>query len=261
MSSSLQLTSIQLRVSDLARSLEFYSRQIGFVVVHQTAAHAKLAIAPGSPPLLTLDEDRSAPTAAPGTAGLFHAALLLPSRAALGAWLRHAADAGVEFDGFSDHGVSEAIYFNDPDRNGLEFYCDRPRDAWPYAQNGQLAMVTRPLAIPSLLAGATPPSKTPLAGAHWGHLHLSVNDLDRTEKYYRTNLGLALTQDSFAGARFLAADGYHHHLGLNTWSRARAPQPPGALGLASATFAHASQKTPQTLTDPNSINLHLLPLP
>ena len=121
-------------------------------------------------------------------------------------------------------------------------------------------MVTRPLAIPSLLSDAAPPSQTPLAGAHWGHLHLSVNDLDRSEKYYRTTLSLALMQDSFAGARFLAADGYHHHLGLNTWNQSRAPQPPDALGLASATIAHASQKTPQTLTDPNGIHLHLLPL-
>jgi catechol 2,3-dioxygenase len=255
---SLRLTSVRLRVADLARSVNFYAGQLGFVVLAQTATHSELAVAKNSAPILALDEDRTAPAAPRDAAGLFHAALLFPSRAALGGWLRVAAERGVEFDGFSDHGVSDAIYFSDPDGNGLEFYSDRARDAWPFSDNGEVAMVTRPLNLPSLLAEAKPAPDAPLAGAVWGHLHLRVTDLARSEAFYRDLLGVTLTQGSYPGARFLAADGYHHHLGLNSWGRPRAPQPPAALGLAEATFARAGASEKMS-RDPDGIALRLTP--
>ncbi len=257
---SLQLASIHLRVPDLARSVAFYAGQLGFAPLTSSAARAELGVAPGAPSILTLSEDRAAPRAPREAAGLFHAALLLPARAALGAWLRFAAERGVEFDGFSDHGVSEAIYFSDPDGNGLEFYCDRPREQWPFEPSGELAMVTRALALPSLLAQAGPASARPLAEAHWGHLHLRVTDLAHSEKFYRDTLGVALTQGSYPGARFLAADGYHHHLGLNSWGHPRTPQPAGALGLAAAIFARTGETTPRELRDPDGIALRLVAL-
>ncbi|HVU24182.1 MAG TPA: VOC family protein [Opitutus sp.] len=253
---SLRLDFIHLRVSDLARALDFYGDRLGFDVVHRDTAGATLAVASGAPGLLTLTADPAAPRAPRHAAGLFHAALLLPSRAALGGWLRRAADRDVEFDGFSDHGVSEAIYLSDPDGNGLEFYADRPRERWPFAADGQVGMFTRPLAVPSLLAAAPAGSASPLAGARWGHLHLRVRDLERSGQFYRDTLGLVVTQSGYAGARFLAADGYHHHLGLNTWGGVGAPQPPGALGLASARFstdAHA----PAQLRDPDGIAIEV----
>jgi catechol 2,3-dioxygenase len=259
MNPSLQLQSVHLRVSDLARSLRFYVGQLGFVQVSGTAARADLAVAAGSPALLTLTGDRAAPPAPSDAAGLFHAALLLPGRAALAAWLRHAAQAGVEFDGFSDHGVSEAVYFTDPDGNGLEFYTDRPRSSWPFV-NGRLAMGTDPLDLPQLLADAAPAGPPPLAGAHWGHLHLRVTNLDRSDAFYRQALGLELMQDSFAGARFLAADGYHHHLGLNVWGRPRQPRPAAALGLVEAGFARANHPDGNRLADPDGIALRLVGL-
>ncbi len=255
---SLALTSIHLRVHHLARSVEFYAGKLGFAVVAQDATRAELAVEKNSPSLLTLTEDRAAAPAPRDAAGLFHAALLLPSRAALGGWLRFAGDRGVEFDGFSDHGVSEAIYFSDPDGNGLEFYCDRPRDQWPPSAPGEVAMFTRALALPSLLAEAAPVGDAPLAGARWGHLHLRVTDLDRSEKFYRDALGVTLTQGSYPGARFLAADGYHHHLGLNTWGQPHAPQPAAALGLAAATFAHAGETIARELRDPDGLRLRLV---
>ncbi len=254
---SLQLNAIDLRVSDLVRSMAFYSGRLGFTTLTSSAVRADLGIAPGAPAILTLTEDRAAPVAPRDAAGLFHAALLLPSRPALGGWLRFAADRGVEFEGFSDHGVSEAIYFSDPDGNGLEFYCDRPRASWPFAANGELAMVTRALALPELLAQAAPANATPLADARWGHLHLRVTDLARSEKFYRDTLGVALTQGSYPGARFLAADGYHHHLGLNSWGAPRSPQPSGALGLVAATFARAGGNSAAELRDPDGIVLRL----
>lgn len=258
MNLSLQLKAVHLRVASLARSLEFYQRRLGFVLARQTQHQAELATSTGAAPCLTLEERPQASHAPRDAAGLFHAALLFPDRSSLGAWLKSTAAHGIDFEGFSDHGVSEAIYLSDPDGNGLEFYADRPRSAWPMA-NGELAMTTRPLALQNLLASAHPPSGEPLRGASWGHLHLRVTDLERSEAFYRQRLGLVVMQRSFPGARFLAADGYHHHLGLNTWGNPRQPQPAGALGLASATFSRAGIAAEEALTDPDGIHLCVEP--
>lgn len=258
MSASLQLSQITLRVPDLARSLAFYRDRVGFVVLAQSVGSADLGVSAEAKPILRLIEDRTASPASRSTAGLFHAALLFPERSGLGSWLHWSAEQGVEFDGFSDHGVSEAIYFSDPDGNGLEFYTDRPRDQWPIS-NGQIAMGTQPLNIPSLLATAQPTNANPLGNAVWGHLHLRVTDLDRSEQFYLTRLGMAVTQRSYPGARFMAADGYHHHLGLNVWGPPNAPQPSNALGLASATFRHRGTLTATDLNDPDNIAIRLEP--
>lgn len=258
MNPSLQLTTVELRVPDLARSLEFYVGKLGFVATGGQPGRAELAVTAQSPAVLLLSEDRIARAAPVEAAGLFHAALLFPSRHTLGAWLRFAAERGVEFDGFSDHGVSEAIYFADPDGNGLEFYVDRPRDSWPTgARPGEVAMFTRQLDLPSLLAEVQPATGTPLAGARWGHLHLRVTQLDRSERFYCEALGMVRTQGSYPGARFLAADGYHHHLGLNSWGAPRQPQPTGALGLVAASFERAGQTGTTTLRDPDGMTLRI----
>jgi catechol 2,3-dioxygenase len=255
----LALIHLQLRVRDLAAVGDFYAR-LGFVPVRTEAERRDFAVSAGGPALLTLIADRAADPAPVDAAGLFHAALLLPTRAALGRWLRQAADAGVEFDGFSDHGVSEAIYLHDPEGNGLEFYADRPAAGWP-RENGEIGMFTRPLNLPDLLAEAARgvPADPPLAGARWGHLHLRVTDLERSERFYREALGVALTQSSYPGARFLAADGYHHHLGLNTWGRVRQPRHPAQLGLVAATFAQGDRTAVTSLHDPDGIALRVVP--
>ncbi len=260
MPDSLQLTSVQLRVTDLARSTEFYTEKLRFVVVGQSADTLDLATATGAAPILKLTGDSTAPAAPRDAAGLFHAALLFPTRADLGAWLRHAAEHDVGFDGFSDHGVSEAIYLTDPDGNGLEFYTDRPRAIWPFAANGELAMITQPLDAPALLADGGPTKKFPLAGARWGHLHLRAIDLPRSEAFYHEALGVVVTQRSYPGARFMAADGYHHHVALNTWTGSRRPQPSGALGLVAATFARTGLTEPKRLPAPEGYTLVVEPL-
>jgi catechol 2,3-dioxygenase len=260
MPESLVLTSVQLRVSNLHRSLPFYLDQLGFVLASQSEGRADLAIAPQAPPILTLSEHPEATRPARATAGLFHAALLLPSRAALGAWLARAAERGVSFDGFADHGVSEAIYLSDPDGIGFEFYLDRPRPAWPFV-GGELAMTTDPLDVQGLLgAGAPAAGLPPLAGARWGHLHLRVTDLERSEAFYRSVLGLDVMQRSYPGARFLAADGYHHHLGLNTWGRPQTPAAPKQAGLIEAVWARRAAPAETTLADPDGISLRIRPL-
>lgn len=257
MTPSIQITGIRLRVANLDRSVDFYCRKLGFQRRGDSGDAVQLATSSDGSAMLTLEESA---TAAPrDAAGLFHAALLFPSRATLGGWLRSAASVGVEFDGFSDHGVSEAIYFSDPDGNGLEFYADRPRDVWPRHQ-GELAMVTRPLPLQTLLREAAGPIEEPLNDTAWGHLHLRVTNLARSEAFYRTALKLQVTQSNYPGARFLAADGYHHHLGINIWGHPRLPQPEGAIGLAEACFAHAGAAGEQILTDPDGIHLLLEPL-
>lgn len=256
--SSLQLIAVELRVSNLTRSLAFYVEKLGLVAASVTAGRAELAVQPGGPALLGLTEDRLARPAPGDAAGLFHAALLLRNRSALGAWVRRAAEHGVEFEGFADHGVSEAIYFSDPDGNGLEFYADRPREAWPAgARPGEVEMFTRPLALNSLLAAGGPAALEPLTGARWGHLHLRVADLGRAERFYGAALGMIVTQGSFPGARFLAADGYHHHLGLNCWGAPRLPQPAGALGLIEATFRCANRSGVESMRDPDGMALRI----
>jgi catechol 2,3-dioxygenase len=258
MPTTLQLVAVQLRVPNLQRSMEFYVGQLGFTSVGAALGQADLGVAPDAAPILRLLESPAAVVPARECAGLFHAALLLPSRPALGAWLAYAAERKVEFDGFSDHGVSEAIYLSDPDGNGLEFYADRPRDVWPF-KGGELAMTTVALDVRQLLADAAPVATSPLQGAHWGHLHLRVTDLERSDAFYRSALGVNVTQGSYPGARFLAADGYHHHVALNTWSRPRLPQPSQALGLAEATFARVGVPATTELTDPDGIRLRVIP--
>ena len=249
---------LRIRGRDLPRLADFYHRQLGFAIVAQTADRVELATAPGGPPLLTLEAAPAAPASPPDAAGLFHAALLLPSRAALGGWLKRAISEQIEFGGFADHGVSEALYLADPEGNGLEIYSDRPKSAWPIAADGTIAMFTRALDVPDLLAAASAPGPQPLAGARWGHLHLRVTELDRSEKFYHDSLGLVLTQGSYPGVRFMAAEGYHHHLGLNIWGRPRHSQPVDALGLAEATFACSGATEPASFRDPDGIAIRLI---
>jgi catechol 2,3-dioxygenase len=259
MSASLQLRSVKLRVRDISRSVSFYQGQLGLAVVEQELTSARLSAFAGGIALLELVEERSATHAAADSAGLFHAAMLLSSRAALGRWLRETTEARVRFDGFSDHGVSEALYLSDPDGNGLEFYADRSPDEWPRNNRGELEMGSDPLDLPGLLAEGARATTPALDHAEWGHLHLRVADPDRSATFYNQLLGTQLTQRFGPNARFIAADGYHHHLGLNNWGGIRHAQPPGHLGLIEATFAKRDD-TASLYTDPDGIAVRTIPL-
>jgi len=248
-----RLELVRLRVRDLGACVEYYTRKIGFHVAASRPDHALLSCEPDSPPILELAGDPAAEPTSPGRAGLFHAAILLPGRSELANWVRHAANAGAEFEGFADHGVSEAAYLADPEGNELEFYRDRPGAQWPF-RNGRLAMITLPLDLRGLLADASENGNNPLAGACWGHLHLSVTDLARSQEFYTRELGLTCTQDDYPGARFLAAGGYHHHVAINVWRRARLPWRKGGAGLAGVVFS--SGETPgREREDPDGIPL------
>jgi len=145
---------VHLKVSDLDRSVDFYTRVLGLTVTQRMGDAAAFLSAGGYHHHLGLNtwESRGGPPPPEGTTGLFHAAFLYPSRRALARALRRLEEHGVRLDGAADHGVSEALYLSDPDGNGLELYWDRPRELWPRAQDGSLRMYTRPLDLADLLA-------------------------------------------------------------------------------------------------------------
>lgn len=233
---------VRLRVADLPRALRFYRDLLGFRERPAAPGTAALSASGAEPAQIVLEERRGARRKPPGTTGLYHVAILLPGRRELARLVRRLAAAGWPFQGFSDHGVSEAVYLPDPDGNGLELYADRPRTAWPW-QDGELVMFTRPLDVEGLLAELARDPERPgepmlHPDARIGHIHLHVADLARSEAFYHGLLGFDVVTRRYPGALFLAAGGYHHHLGLNIWAGRGAPPPPAdAAGLVDFTVA------------------------
>jgi catechol 2,3-dioxygenase len=226
-----RVTSLSLTISDLDRSLAFY-RSIGFEAAPAGANRAALG-PPGGKPFLYL-EARPGAILPSGVTGLYHFAVLHPDRAALARAFRHMTEARIRFTGFADHLVSEALYFSDPDGNGIEYYRDRPRDQW--TRHGvEVKMTTDPLDLDSLLAEAAlapEPWHGLEAGARLGHIHLHVAHIGPAEKFYHDALGFDITCRFGSQASFYAAGGYHHHIATNTWAGAGAPPPPeGSAGL------------------------------
>lgn len=216
---------VALSVADLDRSLAYYQTRIGLHLLQRTEATAVL----GTPQheLLVLHAQPGVRPAR-GMTGLYHFALLLPSRLALAHTLRRLLYTETPISGASDHAVSEALYLTDPDGHGIELYRDRPREEWPYA-NGRLNMVTEPFDVEGVLAevpaAAAIPSRLPDATV-MGHVHLHVADMPATIAFYRDTLGFELMARYGSAASFLAAGGYHHHLGVNTWAGVGAPPAP-----------------------------------
>ncbi|MFN2564220.1 MAG: VOC family protein [Gemmatimonadaceae bacterium] len=221
---------VRLQVSDLERSLTYYGDVLGFRVLERSGGRATLGAHGDDRPLLELVERVGAtPVPRRGRLGIYHFAILLPDRAALGRFIGHLGRIGARA-GMSDHFVSEAVYLQDPDNLGIEVYADRPRSAWRH-EGRQLAMATEPLDARSVAAAAA-------AGEPWagmppgtviGHVHLHVGDIDEATAFYHAGLGLDKVVWSYPGALFLSAGGYHHHLGTNTWA---AGAPPAGEGDA-----------------------------
>lgn len=222
---------VRLQVADLDRSVAYYEGVLGWRVLDRSGARATLGVEGDGAPLVELRErPGAAPAPRRGRPGLYHYAILLPSRAALGAFLRHLSERG-ERAGASDHLVSEALYLQDPDGLGIEVYADRPRSEWRQ-RDGQLLMATEPLDVADLERAAGSASWDGLPpGTTIGHVHLHVGDLRRAEAFYHEALGLDKTVWSYPGALFLSAGGYHHHLGLNTWAAEARPAGEGDARL------------------------------
>jgi catechol 2,3-dioxygenase len=224
---------VHLTISDLGQSVRFYQSHVGFVVHRHDERSA--ALGAGGRDLLVLAQCETAPRVR-GTTGLYHFAILVPSRADLARSLRRLVETETVLQGAADHGVSEALYLADPDGNGIEIYRDRPRAEWPYV-GGRLRMGADPVDFENLLAdetrvGGRSGGHGLAAGTVIGHVHLHVSSLSDAERFYVGVLGFDLMQRYGPSALFVSAGGYHHHVGLNTWAGVGAPPPPpGALGL------------------------------
>jgi catechol 2,3-dioxygenase len=229
------LGAVTLTVSDLARSRAFYETALGLSV--RELDDGGLAFgAPGGADLVRVYGDASAPALDRRATGLYHLAILFPTRLDLAFALARLAEAHWALDGLADHLVSEALYLSDPDGNGIELYRDRPREEWSYADGG-LQMATLSLDLQGLadeLAGAAAPQRSVPARTTIGHVHLQVASIPDAEAFYHGVLGFDVTTRGYPGALFVSAGGYHHHLGLNTWhSAGSSPAAPGAVGLRS----------------------------
>ena len=231
---------VDLRVRDVEASLGFYRDVVGLEVREQSEGRAVLA-SPGGPAFLTLGSTGVTRAAEPHATGLFHIAIRFPDRSSLGDALARLAAAGMPI-GAGDHAVSEALYVSDPDGNGVELYWDRPVDEWPAPVPGMMVpMVTLPVDLQSLLddgRGQDAVGGAAAPGTDMGHVHLQVSDADATARFYVDEVGLDLTARMGAEAAFLSSNGYHHHLGANTWrSRGGSPASRDSAGLERIVFA------------------------
>ncbi|HSS60717.1 MAG TPA: VOC family protein [Candidatus Limnocylindrales bacterium] len=241
------LGAVELKVLDLERESAFYDR-FGLQSIEADQQHAVFG-ANGSPllRLSALDGGRERPR---HTAGLYHFAILLPDERELGGFLQRTLEERLPLTGTADHLVSQALYFDDPEGNGIEVYADRPRSEWLYP-NGRLSIGTEHLDFERLLKIAALPQPKFSPGTVLGHMHLNVSDLDASQAFYES-LGMELTAEAGHVMRFLSWDGYHHHLGINVLEgRGAAPVAPDVRGVRR--FEVRRVDTPRS--DPNGIEL------
>ena len=227
---------VKIKVENLQRSLFFYQDVLGFDILEQTASTVKLT-SDGKTSILSLEQPENVIAKKGRTTGLYHFAILLPKRSDLANIVVHLVDKGIKF-GSSDHLVSEALYLDDPDGNGIEIYIDRDPAVWSW-KGEEVAMTVDPLDFKNLLTTVVPgttwngmPAETVM-----GHIHLHVSELKKTEEFYVKGLGFDVVNRYGGQALFISAGKYHHHIGLNTWNGVGAPTPAkNSVGLDSFTL-------------------------
>lgn len=222
---------VRIAVSDLDQSLLFYQNALGLHLRQHQGDTAHLGA--GDNDIVMLEQAANAQSPARAT-GLYHVAIRVPSRHALAQSLKNFVATETPLGGFADHLVSEAIYLQDLDGNGIEVYCDRPRNEW-YDARGKIKMATDPLDVRGLL-GELDGNGTGWQGmerdTQVGHMHLKVANIPDAKEFYCGVLGFDFVMGYGPSALFVSAGGYHHHIGMNTWESAGAPPPPpNALGL------------------------------
>ncbi len=265
----MQLGPPTLRISRLQRTLSFYENDLRLDVKgkHQDPEDAldmiELGFHDSKKPLLILKHDPNAKSTPHDFAGLYHYAVLVPDRKSLASTYVAIGNSGVVYEGFADHTVSESLYLDDEERNGIEVYADRPRNTWtPFMEmmmrggsGGIQSMfsLNKPLDFDSLLRELNGDERNnPVAfptGVRIGHIHLRVTNLERSVKFYHEKLGLDIIGHLPAiGAAFLSVGGYHHHIGMNTWhSQNGKPHQRGEAGLENFTINLPDQASIDTL--------------
>ncbi len=238
-STPLHVGAVTLRARDLEAMTRFYADIIGLSVMENTGSGVSMGV--DGVTLLMLEHTPEAAFAPVNAAGLYHTAFLMPSRADLAAWLVHTAMAQYPFTGFADHLVSEAVYLDDPEGNGVEVYADRPPELWSWSGD-TVAMASDPIDFDSLLALADTSLDTydtAPRSMRIGHIHLRAGDIDMARAFYKDALGLDVVRER-SGAIFLSSGRYHHHVALNIWQSQGAGQRDAShTGLAELTLIAA----------------------
>lgn len=231
------IKNVQLKVSDLERSLNFYTQVLGLSILNQTVSQAELGNTKGQS-LIELVELKNAIKRPQRFAGLYHVALLVPSRKALAKLVQHFIEHKIPVQGASDHGISEAIYLADPDGNGIEIASDTPDETWPWI-HGKLDILGKngPMDIDAVLASKEENDVFEKMETETivGHLHLHASELEQSKQFYTEILGMDVVIDLPNSALFMSYAGYHHHIALNLWNGRNVEQSPvNAPGLALA---------------------------
>jgi catechol 2,3-dioxygenase len=235
---------VNIRVKNLDYALTFYQNIIGFQVLEKTARKAILTT-DGKTPLVTLEQPVDVIPKAERMTGLYHFAILLPTRADLAIFLRHLVQTGYPL-GAADHYVSEALYITDPDGNGIEVYRDRPSTEWTW-KNGLVDMATEQLDAEDILAESGAEWNGLPAGTVMGHLHLHVADLKKATEFYTEGLGFKIVS-YYPQAAFVSTGGYHHHIAINTWQGVGAQAPPkNSVGLNWYTLVFPNEEVRSTV--------------
>lgn len=213
-------------------------------------------------PLLVIEEDELAKPDDPKSAGLFHTAFLLPSRADLGRWVNHAAAEQIQIEGASDHLVSEALYLTDPEGNGIEIYADRPRDQWQWHRS-EVAIATIRLDLPAVIASVPsgdPGWKGAPENTVIGHVHLRVGKPDEAEAWWNREFGFDTVSRYGGSAVFLSSGGYHHHIGANAWQSSGAGRrDPSRAGLGWVELRSSRATSASTREDPWGTEIRTVP--
>lgn len=251
---------VGLKARDAEALASFYRTVVGLEELGRDGETITLG-AKGRP-LMVLESDKAAKPDDPRSAGLFHTAFLLPSRADLGRWINHAITDRIGIEGASDHLVSEALYLTDPEGNGIEIYADRPRDAWPW-NGSQVAMATERMDVPGVV-GSIPAGDAGWQGAPEntvvGHVHLRVGDPRVAEAWWHDELGFDTVAKYGSQAVFLSSGGYHHHIGANTWHSAGAGlRDTGRTGLTWVEMRSADAASTREKRDPWGTAIRTVP--
>lgn len=221
---NLYIGEVSIKVTNLQHSIRYYKEVIGLKVLEEIENKAVLT-ADGQTPFLILEQPENVVPKQGRTAGLYHFAILLPSRSDLGMFLQHLIDIGYQDVGAGDHLVSEAFYLNDPDGNGIEVYSDRPEETWTW-KDDLVEMSTLQIDATGILAEANGFWQGMPAGTIMGHIHLHVSDLEKAKEFYTKGLGYDVVS-YYPQAIFMSTGKYHHHIAINTWAGVGAPPAPG----------------------------------
>jgi len=250
---------VGLRARDGEALAAYYKKLLGLTETRRSGA--TIALGAEGRELLEIEHAPTAQPDDPRSAGLYHTAFLLPRREDLARWVRHAMENGIQITGASDHHVSEAIYLNDPEGNGIEIYADRPQEAWE-RPGGRIAMTTERLDVEALLAtlsGDDAGWQGAPDGSVIGHVHLRAGDVDVAERWWN-ELGLETMVHYGSQAVFLASGGYHHHIGANIWqSRGAGPRAPDRAGLSFVEMLSEDATDEHQMPDPWGTEIRIVP--